>query len=333
MASQYSDFSSVNYSSYKSLVEQLNSDPNHHMVIRGAELNISYAAQQPAALETFLKKLILYAPRAILVTDAQEILHASGSPPPTAGHFERGYSTAVQSLQELVRKANYPDIFFLPSKVQQWITNYSSDDSVGDASEPITSFNFDWYQNPFALEVVLRDPVISHHMLEILNCATDEAKVINVWLPRLSNIPTEVLMKLKADEMHAFQRFHTALKSLVSDRKQLTSEALAKELFQQVDYEVREFEDKMRKIARSQALKNYEVAVGLSAIGLCLALPSDIAKIITSVIGAYQVKDFIQNLFQARDQKDEMKLSGFYIPWLCTKMAKPSKSSQNRTRR
>ena len=180
-----------------------------------------------------------------------------------------------------------------------------------------TSFNFSLPKNFYKIPIALKNPEINKYFLESLSCHKESIAVTNVCLPELRNIPLEVLLKLREDESDSFDRFHYTIRKLIGGKDIKTNESDIKILFQEVDHEIKSFNDRLKVVKRSKAIANYEAAIGVSIMGLCFAMPSDIAKIITAVIGTYSAKDFIKNLFLIPNEKYKFRESDFYIPWKC----------------
>ncbi len=309
---------------FKDITNKLNSDPNLQFIIREQDLEFALNKSKINDVVISLKKCALYGKRAIIVTMPKTLYIPTGDYRPEAKKqwSEDKVSIRLRDLYEQYNSvpAFKENFYFIPEKIQVTAEEWDNDEF---AQYDIDSFVFsNVYQNKYGINVSLSDPCINQHIFESLNCKGDELSVYNMWLPELKNVPFDILLKLRNEEQDSFTKFHFALKELIASFEDLNSETKLKELFQKVDYEVRTFEDKLKIIKKNRAIKAYEAIVGFSVMGLCLALPSDVAKIISSVIGIYGGNDFIKALFREREQINNIKISDFYIPWLCTKKSK-----------
>ena len=304
---------------YSHLATQLNSDPNLHFIIREYDMEKALEHPQISEVELALKKCALYAKRAIIVTKSQTFYQALGDHRPNAKSQWSGGKVSIR-LEELYNKHNLASssVFsFIPEKISRVNEEWEDDDF--SQTETVTYSFKDTYKNVLGINVSLTDPHINRHIFESLDCQSDELSVCNIWLPELKNIPLDILLKLRVDEQDSFERFQYSLKKLIADFSSLDSESKAKEIFQKVDYEIRTFESKFGQIKKERALKTYEAILGLSVMGLCFAVPSETAQIVSSAIGIYGGKGLFSSLFREREQINNIKASDFYVPWLCTK--------------
>ena len=307
---------------YSALATRLNSDPNIQFIIREEDLERVLKFPDLHVVEMPLKKAALYANRAIILTKPKTFFAAVGDPPETA-RAQWGGGEISRRLEQLYKNYSQNTAFgeafyFMPERLNQTIENWSSEEDWYNDESNLFDFAAT-YNNKLGVEMSLSEPAINNHIFEALNCNGNELSVRNIWLPELKNVPFEALLKLREDEGDSFTRLQFALKQLIADTEELNSETKAKELFQRVDYEVRSFENKMSQIKKSRAVKTYEAILGFSVMGLCLAMPSEVAQIISSAIGIYSGKDFISALFREREQIFELNASDFYVPWLCTR--------------
>lgn len=312
----------------KGAIAKLNSDPNFHFIIREAEIEKALNKSKPITVEMVLKKGALYGTKAIILLKEPEVIRCRGQCSGSDFYlpFEYKYSSPSQSLQSLYnlfnKDSSFQKIFyFSPEQVMEEDYDYDEVEHLlgGVINRTVVSSFSALYNNKFGVFVSFTDPTVNAHIFETLQCKNNELSVLNTWLPQLENIPFDILLKLREDEEDSFKRFQFALKHLIVDSAEANSETKLKELFQFVDYEVRSFETKMNQIKKSRVLKAYEAVVSLSIMGLCFAIPSEIAKLITAFLGFSQGKEFINFLFRDRQQMYQLKASDFYVPWLCTK--------------
>ena len=95
-----------------------------------------------------------------------------------------------------------------------------------------------------------------------------------------------------------------------------------KEILEEVNQEIRIFNEKLKTIKKSRLLTAYETAIGLTTMGLCFAIPSEIAKVISALIGTYNSKALVSSFFSTKRKKIEFRNNDFYIPWKLTTMKK-----------
>jgi len=110
------------------------------------------------------------------------------------------------------------------------------------------------------------------------------------------------------------------LRKLVIGAGDVDAETKAKEIFQAVDYEVRQFEARMAVVIQQRWAQALQASLGIATMGLTFTLSSEVAKILCAAIGAYQGKDFVGYLFRDRNRIRELRSSDFFLPWLCTRL-------------
>jgi hypothetical protein len=246
---------------------------------------------------------------------------ASGAVPDTAVNYWSGEGVSQRLHALYAQNRDLPGFAsafsFVPSQLLganeewegpgEWIT-----------ATPIPYFDFSKsYKNTTALWVGLKDPVMHAHIFE---CKTDDLSVLNVWLSLLTSVPLEALLRLRVDEEDAFSRFSYALRKLVIGAGDVDAETKAKEIFQAVDYEVRQFEARMAVVIQQRWAQALQASLGIATMGLTFTLSSEVAKILCAAIGAYQGKDFVGYLFRDRNRIRELRSSDFFLPWLCTRL-------------
>lgn len=59
--------------------------------------------------------------------------------------------------------------------------------------------------------------------------------------------------------------------------------------------------------------------IGLCVIGLTSLLPPDLLKMIMTLLGAYQGKEFVKFIFKQKESINDLKTGDFYIPLLYNK--------------
>jgi hypothetical protein len=82
---------------------------------------------------------------------------------------------------------------------------------------------------------------------------------------------------------------------------------------------VRSFDAKVKQLKKMRVLMALDAVVGICVMGLCMAVPTEVSKLILSFVGTYEGKEFLKMLIQDRGQMSEQRLSDFYVPWLCTR--------------
>lgn len=305
------------------LIEDLVSETKNEAEILGAshtlnfvmhENDIERALISPTASDVVmsLKKGVLYSQNTVIITQPWKFLNKLMS---DGAHqrWDKGIvSSSLKTIYGDIEKTPSfrSAIHIIPSKIVQVEEEWEDEDNWFIAGEE-EMFEFTaTHKGEYGIDVRFTDPVVTNQVFE--------TSVVNVWLPNLANIPLDILLKLRADEQDSFSRLHFILKELIADSKDITSDAKLKELFQHVDYEVRTFETKMNTIKKSRVLKEIEMLIGFSIMGLCLTVPSDVGEFISATIGAFQGKDFIGHIFRVREQINDLQSSDFYVPWLLT---------------
>jgi hypothetical protein len=307
-----------------------------HFIYREADLQEGLAeGRLEPGVVTALNKGLLYADRTVVLTRALTVHRSGGA---------NMFGNAIEGSDDFERLTEEPEIvravvalskspglksqferqfLFVPEKV------------VIEESEGVDEYNrWEWksssravldfssqYTNKFGVNVSFRDPRVKAHMFETQGHGATDVSVLNVWLPQISCLPLHVLLRLRRDEHDSFERMHFALKGLVRDASSLTDEVRLKEIFQRVDYEVRTFDNQLRRIKKARCLKAYESLLGFAVMGLCMSVPSEAAKLISTFLGTYQAKELMGSLFRAREQVNDLEASDFYVPWLCGKTA------------
>lgn len=303
----------------KETVRTLNSSVELQFTIRETDLEESIKHANSQLVEQVLKKASLYSSKAILLTKRTEFSKLYEEESWHHDHFwgdSEIFDKITTICDGLTNKSLFNKAFVvLPERVV-------TESEPFDDEEFWTRTEFEFsksYNSPNGIDFRLSDPTLSIQVFEG-NTIGDpkDLSVLNIWLPKLSNISLDTLLRIRDDEGDSFQRFQFALKKLICNNK-IDTETSLKELFQNVDYEVRTFEAKLEAIKRSRAMSTYQAILGFSVMGLCFLVPSEIAKTITAILGVYQSKGFIGALIKEYNRAYDLKKSDFYIPWLLTK--------------
>jgi hypothetical protein len=311
---------------------EVNDENTLHFIYREADLQEGLAEGRfEQGVITALNKGLLYADRTVILTKPLTINRFFGA---------NMFGNAMDGSDDFDRLAEGPDIVRAvvalsksPGLKSQFRRRFSflPEKLIVEQSEGIDEYtryecrSSSWvaldflsqYKNEFGINVSFRDPRVKAHMFETLGHGVTDVSVLNVWLPQISCLPLHVMLRLRRDEHDSFERMHFALKRLVKDSNSLIGEVTLKEIFQRVDYELRTFENQLRRIKKSRSLKAYESLLGFAIMGLCMAVPSETAKLISTFLGTYQAKELIGSLFHTREQMNDLKASDFYVPWLC----------------
>jgi hypothetical protein len=310
---------------YPELIADLNADPRHQFIVSGRELELKLSSTNA---ETFLTTLMLYAPMTLVLTPEERGYKHVMSPIPVSDSLPN--DTETLRLRALVESTGSRGFHFLPERVVSQVDDYGESETWPGTYDH-EEFSFEkTYSNRLGLEFSLSDPAILSHALrprisDRLCCRPSDIGIIKAWLPTLCNLPAQWLAKLQADEEASFARFHGALRRFLGKLpNDLTSEQRIKEMFEEVDHEVRAYEAKMLEISRKQSLRRFEVVVGVTAMALCTAMPSDVAKVVMAAIGTYQVRDFVKHLLQPGVERLQLKSGDFYVPWLCARKSNDS---------
>lgn len=304
------------------ITASFNSSANLYFIVRESDLDRAIRNNYRRHAELLLKKSVLYANRTIMLRNPATFFTGYGRETSLINDWGDGeiFCKMKEISGGLENKKLFDNIFtVLPEKIS-YESEFSDNDESNVESE---EFNFSSsHSNRFGIDLALSDPTVNSHVFERVDADSRCISVLNIWLPQLENVPLDVLLKIRRDEEASFQRFQFAIQKLIANAKDLRSEMILKELFQTVDYEVRSFQAKMEAIRKSRALAQYQAALGFSIMGLCFAMPTDIAKAILGFVGAYQYKDFIDSLIRVRSRANDLKTSDFYVPWLCTTKSK-----------
>ncbi len=301
---------------YKAALKTICAYPRHHFLLRTSHVDASSISE----IDLALSRLILYSPHAIVVGQREGDLNVLGGMyVDSSRESTTSHSATFRLLQS--RAQGIPRILFLPDRDEETFSDYMESDHA-DAQYSTTHFSFDEeYDDQHGLAVSLKTLSDSPCIWQSLNTGSSDASTLTMLLPDLRNVPPPELARLRDDEGDAFERFHGVMTEFFSRKStEVSSETQMKELLQYVHDGTRDFGARMQILSSRASLKRYEAAFGATAMGLCFAVPSDVARIILSVIGAYSTRDFVKELFSLRDERAAMKLSPFYVPWKCTRL-------------
>ncbi len=296
------------------LVRRLNTNSNVQFIIDGDKLPADLdEATWVNQIETALKKMAVYADKVIFLCGNVKTQHALGN--------TNLYRTRVAALAENAKlQKEFNSIFyFVPTTVaeESFINDYW-DDGTGDGQweESTLKFRFDGaYHNAHGYPVQLNDPRLRQHFLE-QDKSADYDTVLNVWLPQVKNVPFDTFLKVRRDNGESFQKLQAAIKTFLQDSKAETTETKLKELFEFLHYEIIRYNDHMEKIRKTRALRTTQMVVSTTIVGLAFAINSTAMQTITSFLGLYQGKDYIDFLIKQKENIHDLETSDFYLPWL-----------------
>jgi hypothetical protein len=305
---------------YKDKLDILNSDQMLHFIIRETNIEKSFGNPDIAFLEMIFKKAALFASKTVIVGRRRLLEGGYIQGEPFEG-IKEGISGKLKEIYDKYSELpKFKDTYFL---IPEGITyNHYDYDEVEheDLNSSDVLFNFfSEYQNKYGVKLSFSDPILNKNLFEFKGVNSDDISVHSLWLPHLTNIPLDVLIKLREDEGASFLRFQMAIKHLLKGLDDMDSETKLKELFERVHDEVRAFEFEMKILSKSRALRTYNVFINFSVIGLCTWLSSPIAQVIAAVFGAYQGKEFLRYLFRELEIKNEIRTREFYLPWVVHK--------------
>jgi hypothetical protein len=166
-----------------------------------------------------------------------------------------------------------------------------------------------------SLPVVLSQAAVRAQIQETLSGSQCRfSGTSRLCLPYLEHIPPDVLMKVKADNPDAFEKFQMCLRDFIEAHSS-RSETLFLDLVRKVDFEVRELQRQFEHIRRQRALREYEVAAGLLSVLLCLLLPPDAAKYLVPLLGSSSVQKGLSYIRSAATDFFHVENSDYYIAW------------------
>lgn len=309
---------SLSVDTVRDVIKRLSEEPSLQFVFFESDLPNSNAQSDDyaALLEQYLKKMAAYAHRILFVFQASHA-PAKGWTGPAALQYR---SKLFQSMGEKMQSAFSRTFFFLPDQVHvgDWIRD--PDDCGSDDSEFFSSVALifsEEYKNRSGYFLRLNQySVLQKHFLEHNPANEARNSAVNVWLPNIRNVPIDVLLRIREDHQDSFSRYQFALGQFMSNSRAMDSEQKLNELFAKVDYETRQYSEKLKAISRSSALRTYQMIVGASIAGLAFSVDSEVAKLITSFVGAYQGKEYLSAIFQNAERRSDLRSSDFFIPWL-----------------
>jgi hypothetical protein len=309
---------------YRRSVAELNSTPSLHFIYNEKDIE-SFVAEVDSHGNTLMavKKGLLYANHIVILTKERVVLHKYGDG--TDNNFDdydllfeesntqRRVSKSLDYEKDKERLLRYTT--FLPEKLtyEEHYTDsfYHTEDSA------YTVFDFKQeYHNKAGVQIALSTPNTKNHIFEKYHDSAMHTGIINVWLPEIRDIPLETLLRIRQDEADSFIRFQHSIKKFLNGLNGFDSEAMLLELFQHIDYHVREMEQKMINLSKMKALASINAIVGSALMGLTFFLPPDVARAVIAVLGGFQLKEYKDKLSEIYDKRNELKSSDFYVPWL-----------------
>lgn len=311
----------------KNITQTLSSDNNLHFIVKRKDLSIF----SPRTADLILRKCALYADKTIIVggsysscTERQSHTDWEKNHVTTSTHSTYNDLQAFpENLHDAIRASLGSDtfrkaVFCLPSSAS--VEEHDDDIDESDDARWSTRDHFRFaedYGNPYGIPVALQDHFIRAQFVENDLADDPTIDIIRLYLPLLRNVRLNTLLKMREDHGDAFIRFHRTLKKLITEAQELDSDRKLKDLLENVDSNVRDFEDEMQKVERMRSSLKKQAMVTSSAISLSFLLPSVVAEWITRFIGDNKAKDFIKGRFELREDEETLKNRDYYVPWLC----------------
>lgn len=280
-------------------VRRLGASKGLHTVLQAEQLD----GLEAAAVDTVLKKCLLYSEQTILFT------HPVGV---SADFFkiETRHSCLLHRVDKI--DVGNPDsgLFIVPRQLE-----LSEDDHDG-SGRPIveTVYTGDYeddYRNPNAMKVGLDDAFVAAQMAE------DDRRLgpLKLWLPYVDGIDLDTMLRLKADEHEDFSRLHFALKTILTKLPQASGNDKVVEIGERIDHEVKSFETKVKTLRTRYTAALGEITIGAAALSLCAMLPAAIEQIVSGIVGAHQIRAGTNRFIGAQLEKTDMRLSDFHLAW------------------
>ncbi len=253
------------------------------------------------AVESILKKSLLYSEKLIILTDP-----SNNADSPCSTH-----SRAKELLRAPWGANNVGDVYFFPKEIK--VVEVDHDGSGSSIVEEVMSGSFSTqYNNRNSVKVSLDNKYVSDQLAE----QSDKINLVKLWLPHVRGIDLKTFMSLRVDEADAFSRMHYVLKTILNKLPTVENSRDIIDLAELVDYEIRNFENDISKLKRKNYTSLAEIGIGVSALGLCSMLPDTVEQILSGVVGAHQFRSGVNRLLSTNFDKQELKLSDFYIAWL-----------------
>jgi len=266
-----------------------------------------------------VKHMSLYAERAIFVT--KPVVWGYNEDDQSAFQTSRSFASEVRQLigaepDDLVLANG--SFVLIPQEVTSYVEYLDDNDFTSpDRWYEDHHFKLKTYQeNLNQLPTAICSPSRDSQLLQYLKL--DEPSEVNVtpaYLPNLTNVPVDVILRLREDEAESFARFHHAIGDLLTRSRNSFSESAFLDMLREVDYEVRLYREKMETLANSRQLSSYEAFVSVTAVGLCAAVPSPVGEALSAILGTYSTRKYVGDLFAYAKDAKRLKESDFYVPW------------------
>jgi hypothetical protein len=141
-----------------------------------------------------------------------------------------------------------------------------------------------------------------------------EPTYFSTLAPHIENLPVEVIHKIKEDNQDSFQRYQYALKKMIGG-KFITNDSQYRSIIEEVEYQTNVLHSKLETIRKSRALRAYDMLIGTTMFVLAAILPTEVAKLLGSVIGAYSFKNFTDGILKQIQDKRNLLEGDYFIPW------------------
>ena len=135
-------------------------------------------------------------------------------------------------------------------------------------------------------------------------------------MPSVEGLSLDAVLGLRADYMDSYRRFHSLIRAKLQSPGILTDERLFLEFLCELDEAVIALEERHRLARRKVALDKVRIASGVVGFGVCLAIDTEIAKAVGSLLGAAGVRDMIRHLELRAVARTDQRLDPFQFPWI-----------------
>ena len=247
----------------------VSADPSMKFVLRESEFQVDSSANS-----TLLKRLLLYAPRTVLVTPEARYITPVGdyNPAATTNWTSIPHSLLLTTDEIAALKLAGAACVHLPERViEQREKPGDNDEFYADGENTVFRITDHWTMND-ALTVHLNDAFLRRQLTE--RTQISHPSVVNLRLPILSNITISDLIQVRRDEFDSFSIMHDALRKFVTGLGNADSDTKIKALLEEVDFQVRKTDQRFKEITGRSRTALAEVAVGVSVIGICMLIPS-----------------------------------------------------------
>jgi hypothetical protein len=97
--------------------------------------------------------------------------------------------------------------------------------------------------------------------------------------------------------------------------KFITNDSQYRSIIEEVEYQTNVLHSKLETIRKSRALRAYDMLIGTTMFVLAAILPTEVAKLLGSVIGAYSFKNFTDGILKQIQDKRNLLEGDYFIPW------------------